>query len=241
MYSGTDIISLFGASSPLAPVHSGEIQCIGLGMKVESWDSSGKNCESTGEAGDLVCTAVFPCMPVRFWGAEGEAAYKRSYFETFPGVWHHGDFLKISPTTRGMLMLGRSDGILKPAGVRFGSAEIYNIVLSFFPTQISDALCVGRRRPTDVDESVVLFLLMASGFELTDELRSEVKKVIARELSARHVPTFIDCCPEIPVTTNGKKVEVAIKQILSGWDVKVSASVANADVLDWYRKWGEEH
>ncbi|KAF8249575.1 acetoacetate-CoA ligase [Wilcoxina mikolae CBS 423.85] len=237
---GTDIISLFGAPSPLVPVHSGEIQCIGLGMKVESWNPSGKPCES-GEAGDLVCTFVFPCMPVRFWGANGDSSYKRSYFETFPGVWHHGDFLKISPTTRGMIMLGRSDGLLKPSGVRFGSAEIYNLLLSFFPTQISDALCVGRRRATDVDEAVVLFLLMAPGEELNDEFRGEVKRVIARELSARHVPAFVESCPEIPVTTNGKKVEVAVKQILSGWDVKVSASVANAEVLEWYRKWGEDH
>lgn len=96
-------------------------------MKVEAWDGDGKNVEDTDRAGDLVCTKPFPCMPVRFWGENGEAAYRKSYFEEFPGVWHHGDFVKINPKTRGLLMLGRSDGILKPSGVRFGSAEIVSL------------------------------------------------------------------------------------------------------------------
>lgn len=121
---GTDIISLFGAPSPLVPVHSGEIQCLGLGMKVEAWDGEGTNIEETDDAGDLVCTKAFPCMPVKFWGEGGEEVYRKSYFDLFPGVWHHGDFVKLCPGTRGLLMLGRSDGILKPSGVRFGSAEI---------------------------------------------------------------------------------------------------------------------
>ncbi|KAA8901583.1 hypothetical protein FN846DRAFT_781109 [Sphaerosporella brunnea] len=237
---GTDIISLFGAPNPLVPVYSGYIQCLGLGMSVESWDPSGNPTDGA-QAGDLVCTRVFPCQPVRFWGANGTDAYKRSYFSTFPYIWHHGDFCKISPKHGGLLMLGRSDGLLKPSGVRFGSAEIYNLLLRFFPTHISDALCVGRRRPTDTDETVVLFLLMAEGHTLDDELRNHVKKVIARELSGRHVPAFVDACPEIPVTTNGKKVEVAVKQILSGWNVEISASVANKEVLEWFRRWGEEH
>jgi acetoacetyl-CoA synthetase len=210
-------------------------------MKVESWDADGSNNEGTSQAGDLVCTRVFPCQPVCFWGSNGAAAYQRSYFTTFPGAWHHGDFIKISPQHRGLLMLGRSDGLLKPAGVRFGSAEIYNLLLNFFPIQISDALCVGRRRAQDADEAVILFLLMADGHVLDEPLKSKVKQVIARELSGRHVPAFVEACPEIPVTTNGKKVEVAVKQILSGWDVKVSASVANAEILEWFRRWGQEH
>jgi len=114
---------------------------------------------------------------VKFWGPEGHAAYKRSYFESFPSVWHHGDFIKINPVTRGLLMLGRSDGILKPQGIRFGSAEIYNILLEHFPHSVSDALCVGRRRTTDTDETVILFLLMIEGHELTEQLkkRGEVR------------------------------------------------------------------
>ncbi|KAH0602694.1 uncharacterized protein H6S33_008344 [Morchella sextelata] len=214
---GTDIISLFGAPSPLSPVHSGEIQCLGLGMNVQSWSPAGQQAPDD-TAGDLVCLTPFPCMPVSFWGPGGENLYKKSYFTQFPGVWHHGDFVKIVGETRGLVMLGRSDGILKPAGVRFGSAEIYNILLAHFPTQFDDALCIGRRRPTDTDEQ-------------------EVRDRIRRELSARHVPAVVEACPEIPVTTNGKKVEVAVKQILCGMDVAVSASVANAGCLAWFREW----
>jgi len=202
---GTDIISLFGAPCPLTPVYAGEIQVLGLGMAVRAWDYEGRDVTETGEPGDLVCVKAFPCQPVRFWGAEGETKYRGSYFEKFPGVWHHGDFVRFDVKTGGMLMLGRSDGILKPAGVRFGSAEIYNVLLQFFAEEVGDALCVGRRRETDGDETVVLFLKMAEGKEFDEGLVKEIKAVVRRELSARHVPGVIDECPEIPVTTNGKK------------------------------------
>ncbi|KAF8425135.1 hypothetical protein EV426DRAFT_596450 [Tirmania nivea] len=240
---GTDIISLFGAPSTLQPVYSGEIQCLGLGMKVESWDPSGANISYTDKAGDLVCTRPFPCMPVKFWGPDGGNAYKRSYFTTFPGVWHHGDFIKLlPPPSRGLLMLGRSDGILKPAGVRFGSAEIYNILLHHFPAEVEDALCIGRRRiGIDLDEIVVLFLKMAKSQTFSQELVARIKEVVGKELSQRHLPGMIEECFEIPVTTNGKKVEVAVKQILCGGEGKVSASVANGECLEWYREWARLH
>lgn len=203
---GTDIVSLFGAPTPLSPVYAGEVQRPGLGMDVQAWDYEGKDISSTGEAGDLVCVRPFPCQPVFFWkGEKGMAKYKSSYFEQFPGVWHHGDFIKFNPKTGGMIMLGRSDGILKPAGVRFGSAEIYNVLLKNFPEEFADALCVGRRRECDTDETVVLFTKMADGKKFDDKLVGDIKKVIRRELSARHVPGIIDECPEIPVTSNGKK------------------------------------
>ncbi|KAA6408639.1 MAG: acetoacetate- ligase [Lasallia pustulata] len=237
---GTDIISLFGAPSLLSPVYAGEIQVRGLGMAVEAWDYEGKNVTDTGEPGDLVCVKPFPCQPVMFWGAEGEEKYRKSYFETFPGVWHHGDFVKFNPETGGMIMLGRSDGILKPSGVRFGSAEIYNILLQHYP-EVEDALCIGRRREMDTDETVVLFVKMAEGKGYSQDLAKRIQGTVKAELSARHVPGIIDECLEIPVTTNGKKVEVAVKQILCGMNVKTSASVANADCLDWYRRWAQEH
>lgn len=202
---GTDIISLFGAPSPLNPVYTGEIQVLGLGMAVQAWDYTGKNVSSTGEPGDLVCVKPFPCQPVQFWGPTGESKYRGSYFETFPGVWHHGDFVRFNPKTGGLYMLGRSDGILKPSGVRFGSAEIYNILLNHFPTQIEDALCIGRRRETDADETVCLFLKMKEGERFDQELVKGVQGMIRKELSARHVPGIVDETPEIPVTTNGKK------------------------------------
>lgn len=202
---GTDIISLFGAPSPLSPVYAGEIQVLGLGMAVRAWDYEGKDVSSTGEPGDLVCVRPFPCQPVQFWGPTGETKYRGSYFETFPGVWHHGDFVRFNPKTGGLHMLGRSDGILKPSGVRFGSAEIYNILLKHFPDQVEDALCIGRRRETDSDETVVLFLKMKDGELFDEELIKKVQVMVRKELSARHVPGIVDETPEIPVTTNGKK------------------------------------
>lgn len=201
---GTDIISLFGAPSQISPVYAGEIQVRGLGMAVEAWDFQGNNVTNIGEAGDLVCVKPFPCQPVMFYGPEGDQLYKKSYFETFPGVWHHGDFVRINPMTGGLIMLGRSDGILKPGGVRFGSSEIYNVILEHF-AEIEDALCVGRRREKDIDEVVVLFVKMAQGKKFSEELVKRLKQIVRMELSARHVPGIIDECPDIPVTINGKK------------------------------------
>lgn len=202
---GTDIISLFGAPSQISPVYAGEIQQRGLGMAVEAWDFEGKDVTDSGEPGDLVCVKTFPCQPVMFWkGADGERMYEKSYFETFPGVWHHGDFIRLNPQTGGLIMLGRSDGVLKPAGVRFGSSEIYNVILEHFP-EIEDGLCIGMRRENDTDETVVLFLKVAQGAKFSEQLKEKVKSVIRKELSARHVPGIIDECPEIPVTINGKK------------------------------------
>jgi acetoacetyl-CoA synthetase len=207
---GTDIISLFGAPNPLIPVYEGEIQAAGLGMAVAAYDYTGEDISSTGEPGDLVCTKPFICQPVAFWGQEGPKKYRSSYFDKFNNkqgqpIWHHGDFVRFNPKTGGIWMLGRSDGILKPSGIRFGSAEIYNVVLQHFADEVADALCIGRRRETDDDETVVLFLKMADGHLITPELVLKIKTAIKNALSARHVPAIVDECPEIPVTTNGKK------------------------------------
>ena len=217
---GTDIISLFGAPNPLLPVYQGEIQGPGLGMAIAAYDFTGADISSTGEPGDLVCTKPFICQPVAFWGADGETKYRKSYFDQFQNaqhqpIWHHGDFVRFSPATGGLWMLGRSDGILKPAGVRFGSAEIYNVVLQHFPEDVADALCIGRRRETDSDETVVLFLKMADGHHLSPSLVDRIKLSIKNALSARHVPALVHECPEIPVTTNGKKYVSAISLSLS--------------------------
>jgi acetoacetyl-CoA synthetase len=246
---GTDIISLFGAPCPILPVHAGEIMCRGLGMAVKAFSANGKDISSTGEPGELVCTVPFPCQPCMFWppGPSGEARYKSSYFEVFKDentghpIWHHGDFIRFNPKTGGLWMLGRSDGVLNPMGVRFGSSEIYNTLLKHFNTEVEDGLCIGRKREQDVDEVVVLFLKMAQGQQFSPELVSRIQTVVRKELSARHVPKIIDECPEIPVTTNGKKVEGAVKQILSGMNIKTSASVANSGCLDWYREWARTH
>jgi acetoacetyl-CoA synthetase len=178
-------------------------------MAISSYTPTG-TAILTGAAGDLVCTAPFPCQPTTFFGASGAAKYRASYFDMFPGVWHHGDFIRINPASLGLTMLGRSDGILKPAGVRFGSAEIYNVLLRWFAAEVEDALCIGRRREGDADEVVVLFLKMRTHddegkVEFSEELGGRIREVVKRELSPRHVPGWVGECVEIPVTGNGKK------------------------------------
>jgi len=217
-------------------------------MAVKCFDSYGKDITASGQPGELVCSVAFPCQPCMFWppGEKGEARYKSSYFEVFKDekgkpIWHHGDFIRFDADTQGLWMLGRSDGVLNPLGVRFGSSEIYNILLKHFSTAVEDALCIGRKRADDVDEVVVLFLKMAADQAFSPDLVRGIQDVIKRELSARHVPKIIDECPEIPVTTNGKKVEGAVKQILCGMNIKTSASVANRECLDWYQQWAKDH
>ncbi|PHH87854.1 hypothetical protein CDD83_8317 [Cordyceps sp. RAO-2017] len=247
---GTDIISLFGAPCPLLPVRTGEIQCAGLGMDIRVVDPVSGEEVAPGETGDLVCVKPFPCQPLTFFGPGGGQRYRAAYFERFRDVcgaegpvWHHGDFVKMpNAATGGLVMLGRSDGVLKPAGVRFGSAEIYNILTRFFGSEVEEAVCVGRRRPTDADETVCLFVVMAPGKRFDEEVRAQIKAKVRSELSPRHVPGVVEECGNgIPKTSNGKKIEVAVKQILSGMDVKTNASVANPEALDWFKVWAKTH
>ncbi|KAK0674269.1 putative acetoacetyl-coenzyme A synthetase [Cercophora samala] len=242
---GTDIISLFGAPCPLLPVKVGEIQCAGLGMAIAVMDSSSSSANpelitTEGEEGDLVCLKPFPCQPLTFFGEGGQEKYKAAYFERFGvNIWHHGDFVKIPDArTGGLVMLGRSDGVLKPAGVRFGSAEIYNVLARHFAREVEEAVCVGRRRERDRDETVCLFVVMKEGAEFGQEVRKRIGEVVRRELSARHVPGVIEEAKGgVPKTGNGKKIEVAVKQILSGMRVKTNASVANPEALEWFEGW----
>jgi acetoacetyl-CoA synthetase len=243
---GTDILSLFASGCPILPVYKGEIQCRSLGMDISVFDYAGKDISETGEPGDLVCLTPFPAQPVMFWppGPTGAEKYRKSYFDVFgPSVWHHGDYVRLNPQTGGVVMLGRSDGVLKPSGVRFGSSEIYNILLKHFASEVEDSLCIGRRREgVDTDETVVLFVRLASGEpSIPSDLATRIQSTIRKELSPRHVPGIIAACPEIPVTSNGKKVENAVKQILCGLNIKIGASVANATCLDWYRDWASAH
>jgi acetoacetyl-CoA synthetase len=193
---GTDICSLFGAPCPITPVYSGEIQVRALGMAVSAFDDSG-NPVPLNHPGELVCIRPFPAMPVGFWGKGGEEKYRNSYFARFPGIWHHGDYVTVTESG-GLLMLGRSDSILNPSGVRFGSAEIYNVLLARFP-EIADSVCVGQQREGDTDEIVLLFVKMEPMKEFTSELVTRIKRAIRGDLSARHVPALIEECPDIPV------------------------------------------
>jgi acetoacetyl-CoA synthetase len=199
---GTDLAGCFGIENPLEPVYVGGCQGPGLGIKLEVFDSlieSGPGAAVPhGEPGELVATASFPNQPVFFWGDSTGEKYQNAYYTRFPGVWTHGDFIQIPPTTGQILFLGRADGVLNPSGVRFGSADIYSVIETHFP-QVADSICVGQRRPQDNDESVMLFLKMNDGHAFTEELVQQVKEAIARERSRRHVPKYVFQTWDIPV------------------------------------------
>ncbi|KAJ3219364.1 hypothetical protein HDU67_001583 [Dinochytrium kinnereticum] len=225
---GTDIISLFAGHNCEGTVYRGEIMCRCLGMAIEAWDPSG--LPIVGAPGDLVCVKPFPVMPVYFWNDASGEKYKSSYFSTYDNVWYHGDFMVVNPQTSGVLMLGRSDGTLKPGGVRFGSSELYNVIAQF--EEISDSLAVGQRHSND--ERVIMFLKPKSGSTITNELMARVRSKIRDQLSPRHVPAIILPIEEIPYTHTGKKVEIAVKKILNGENVTNSSSLVNPESLKLY-------
>ncbi|XP_032732389.1 acetoacetyl-CoA synthetase isoform X2 [Lontra canadensis] len=227
---GTDIISCFMGQNFSVPVSRGEIQARNLGMAVEAWNEEGKAV--WGESGELVCTKPVPCQPTHFWNDENGSKYRKAYFSRFPGVWAHGDFCRINPKTGGISMLGRSDGTLNPNGVRFGSSEIYNIVEAF--EEVADSLCVPQYNK-DGEERVLLFLKMASGHSFGPELVKSICNAIRVGLSARHVPSLVLETKGIPYTLNGKKVEVAVKQIIAGKAVEHRGAFSNPEALDLYR------
>ncbi|KAG6850135.1 hypothetical protein H0H93_000520 [Arthromyces matolae] len=217
----------------------GAHRCKTLGMKVEVFDPSGKNIEDSGTPGELVCTRPHPSLPLHFWGDASGEKLRDAYFNVFPGVWRQGDFIVMNPATKGLMILGRrqsvSDGVLNPSGVRFGSGEIYS-VLEKFSNNIEDSLCIGQRRTQDLDERVLLFLKMRPGSKLSSKLETDIKTEIRTALSARHVPKFIFEIEDIPYTVNGKKIEIAVKQIVSGSNLNPSGTVANPDSLKLYYK-----
>ncbi|CAM2103070.1 acetoacetyl-CoA synthetase [Lepidochelys kempii] len=227
---GTDIISCFMGQNVTIPVYKGEIQARNLGMAVEAWNDEGEPV--WGESGELVCTKPMPCQPTHFWNDENGNKYRKAYFSKFPGVWAHGDYCKINPETGGIIMLGRSDGTLNPSGVRFGSSEIYNIVEAF--EEVSDSLCVPQYNK-EGEERVILFLKMASDQVFSQDLVKRIRDAIRIALSARHVPSLILETKGIPYTINGKKVEVAVKQVIAGKDVDQRGSFSNPETLDLYQ------
>ncbi|KAJ3509790.1 hypothetical protein NLJ89_g5033 [Agrocybe chaxingu] len=232
----TDICGAFVTGTASLPVYAGEIQVKDLGMKIEVWDPFGKNIEQTGQPGELVCTRPHPSLPIKFWGDEKGERLMNAYFSTYPGVWRQGDFMVINPVTKGMQVLGRSDGVLNPSGVRFGSGEIYTIMEQFSDI-IDDALCVGQRRSCDNDERVLLFLKMRSGSKFSPKFIGTIKDAIRKGLSARHVPSYIFEVADIPYTVNGKKIEIAVKQIVSGSNLQPSGTVANPESFQLYYKY----
>ncbi|KAJ5905054.1 Acetoacetyl-CoA synthetase [Penicillium subrubescens] len=243
---GTDIAGCFGISNPLSPVYVGGCAGCSLGVPVEVYDSTIEGGEGIkgvaieeGTPGELVATSAFPNMPTMFWGDTDGKKYFNAYFGRFDNVWTHGDFVAIHPITKQLVFHGRADGVLNPSGVRFGSAEIYRVIEGHFPQEIADSICVGQRRPSDTDERVMLFLLIKPGASFTADLVNRVKSAIRKELSARHVPAFIFETPEIPTTVNLKKVELPVKQIVSGKRIQPSGTLLNPGSLEFYYRFAE--
>ncbi|KAF8724492.1 hypothetical protein AX14_008751 [Amanita brunnescens Koide BX004] len=233
---GTDTCSTFISFSPALPVYAGELQSKSLGMKIEIFDSAGNNIEHTYRPGELVCTRPHPSLPMHFWGDETGERLRENYFDVFPGIWRQGDFAVSNPSTKGVVILGRSDGVLNPSGIRFGSSEIYNLMTPF-SSRVADTLCIGQRRPgIDTDERVLLFLKMHPGHKFSQKLASEIRDAIKIRLSPRHVPAWIGQVEDIPYTLNGKKVEIAVKKIVCGGDIQSTATIENPESLKLYYK-----
>jgi len=226
---GTDIISCFMLGNPTLAVHSGEIQCRGLGMKVEAFNEKGESVIE--DKGELVCTEPFPSMPVYFWDDASGEKYRKAYFDKFPGVWTHGDFIKITDNG-GIIVYGRSDATLNPGGVRIGTAEIYRIVEEM--EEIHDSLAVGKK--WNGDEKVILFVALEEGSELDISLKERIKAELKAKATPRHVPSEIFEVTEIPRTISGKKVEIAVSKILNGEEVDNKVALANPNSLDQFYK-----
>ena len=225
---GTDLVSCFILGNPLLPVRRGEVQCLGLGMAVEVWDSTGSPL--VGEPGELVCTRSFPSMPIGFWGDEDGSLYRAAYFERYPGVWHHGDWVELRPEG-GMVVRGRSDTTLNPGGVRIGTAEIYCQVERV--EEVEEAVVVGRDTG-DGDQEVVLFVRLRDGVELDDTLRARIRDEVRTHASPRHVPAVIEEVADIPRTRSGKISEIAVRDVLHGRPVQNTEALQNPDALALY-------
>jgi acetoacetyl-CoA synthetase len=231
---GTDIISCFMLGNPTLPVFSGEIQSKGLGMKVEAFNEKGESV--IGEKGELVCTEPFPSMPVYFWDDETGQKYKKAYFEKYPGIWTHGDYIEITENG-GIKVYGRSDATLNPGGVRIGTAEIYRIVEEM--EEVHDSLAVGKK--WNGDEKVILFVSLNEGIELNHVLVEKIKSELKLKATPRHVPSEIFAVKEIPRTISGKKVEIAVTKILNGEEVDNKDALANPHSLDQFYHFRKIH
>jgi acetoacetyl-CoA synthetase len=227
---GTDVCSAFAGPNPLKPVHAGELQCRCLGAKVEAYDEQGNTV--VGERGELVITAPMPSMPVGFWGDEDGSRYRAAYFEDFPGVWRHGDWIEI--TERGSCIItGRSDATLNRGGVRMGTAEFYAVVEDV--DGVADSLVIHHEDPGGGPGELVLFVVLDDGVALDDALRSAIVTAVRRELSPRHAPDEIEAIPAVPRTISGKKMEIPVKRLLSGAAVEAvvnRGAMANPESLD---------
>ena len=225
---GTDIVGCFAMGHPAAPVWRGELQALGLGMAVEVFDDNGRPLR--GEKGELVCTRPFPSMPVRFWNDPDGRKYHEAYFDVYPGVWRHGDYCELTEHD-GLIIYGRSDATLNPGGVRIGTAEIYREVEQI--DEVIESLVVGQH--IGHDERIVLFVRLREETELDDGLRDRIRQRIRERTTPRHVPARIVQVPEIPRTKSGKIVELAVRDVVHGREVKNREALANPEALEYFR------
>ena len=229
---GTDIISCFALGAPTLPVWRGEIQCRGLALAVDVFDENGKPLR--GEKGELVCTEPFPAMPIGFWNDPDGAKYRAAYFERFPGVWCHGDYVELTAHD-GLIIYGRSDATLNPGGVRIGTAEIYRQVEQL--DEIVESLVIGQNWPPNEvgDVRVVLFVRLRDGLTLDQALTERIRQHIRINTTPRHVPAIVVQVTDIPRTKSGKIVELAVRNVVHGMDVKNLEALANPEALEQYR------
>ncbi len=225
---GTDIISCFALGNPTLPVYRGEIQCLGLGLKVEAYDDEGRPVVE--QQGELVCTAAFPSMPVGFWNDSDGSRYRSAYFEKYPNVWCHGDYVRITKRG-GMVVYGRSDAVLNPGGVRIGTAEIYRQVEQL--EEVLESLVIGQDWEGDV--RVVLFVVLRDKKTLDDALRKKIRDQIRANTTPRHVPARIVQVADIPRTKSNKITELAVRDIVHGREVKNKEALANPEALELFR------
>ncbi|HEY3180193.1 MAG TPA: acetoacetate--CoA ligase [Casimicrobiaceae bacterium] len=229
---GTDIISCFALGNPTLPVWRGELQCRGLGLDVDVFDENGHSIR--GEKGELVCKSPFPSMPIGFWNDPDGTKYRAAYFERFPGVWCHGDWVELTEHD-GMVIYGRSDATLNPGGVRIGTAEIYRQVEQL--PEIIESLVIGQDWPPNEtgDVRVVLFVKLQDGTTLDAQLAEKIKQTIRANTTPRHVPAKVVQVTDIPRTKSGKIVELAVRNVVHGRDVKNIEALANPEALEQYR------
>jgi acetoacetyl-CoA synthetase len=226
---GTDVCTGFVGGSPLLPVRAGVIACRILGARVEAFDSGGKPV--IGELGELVITAPMPSMPVGFWNDPDGTRFREAYFDVYPGVWRHGDWITIGEDGT-CVITGRSDATLNRGGVRLGTAEFYSVVESL--PEVVDSLVIHLDKPGDPNGELLLFVVLTEGTELDDALRGRIARELRGALSPRHVPDVAYQVRALPRTLSGKKLEVPVKRILTGTPVESAAAtgaLANPESL----------
>jgi acetoacetyl-CoA synthetase len=226
---GTDICGCFMLGAPNLPVYSGQIQVPALGLDVQVYSDEG-NIADAGVKGELVCRNVFPSVPLYFWDDPDQTKFRSAYFERFAGVWTHGDYVE-KTLEGGYIVQGRSDATLNASGVRIGTAEIYRITEEF--AEVIESLAIAQK--WDGDTRVVLFVKLADGRELTEELTNQIKSALRTKASPRHVPALILQAPEFPRTKSNKLVEIAVANAINKVENTNLGSLANPETLDWFK------